>query len=293
MTTRLEEAVSFTESHTEITVLTSRVYGLTFHGLWIRSRGNATASQSRLLIYHAGHEPDLLVESELRDLLEDSVARGSDVLLLAMAGFAFNWSAEATVPTCLGDLRLPNSWPGNHNALAFFHDSAHPLRTGAGAMLGGNVALVRNVIDKGGCGDVTMAGLSGGGWATTLLAAMIPEIDHSLSFVGSVPLYFRTQMKNQGDYEQYADPLFRWVSYWELYALATLDAAGRPTRVHRLLYNSNDPCCFDGATALAFQAVYERADTLPGLSIEIVEADRHVMQPRKILDVLDGGTAPE
>jgi hypothetical protein len=270
-------------------VLVTHLYGLTVRSLWLRAPGGSDDARTPLLIYHAGHEGNPLEDRSVLQLIEATMKRGVDVLLLTMPGIDFNWDESATIPTRMGDLQIWSRMVRSHEVLALFYDAGNPGRSGAGVLLSSNDAFIREVIAEGGYDDVTLAGLSGGGWATTMYAALNPDIDRSLSFNGTVPMHFRTVGKNIGDYEQYADPLYRNLGYWELYTLATLDAAGRATRTHRQIYNDGDPCCFDGTTARAIQEVYELTAKQPGLSFEIIESDKHQMHPSLILDAVGGG----
>lgn len=94
------------------------------------------------------------------------------------------------------------------------------------------------------------AGISGGGWTTTLHAAIDPRITHSYAIAGSVP--FANRAKNEGDWEQYAGIKQLDIDYDDLYLMGTIDAAGLPTRKVGLLYNGVDECCFKGPAVNGF-----------------------------------------
>jgi PhoPQ-activated pathogenicity-related protein len=88
-----------------------------------------------------------------------------------------------------------------------------------------------------------MMGLSGGGWTTTLAAALDERIEASFPVAGSLPLNIRTG-ESVGDWEQMLPGISHLVSYEDLYVMAT--SSGR--RQMQVL-NLHDPCCFasDGA----------------------------------------------
>lgn len=67
---------------------------------------------------------------------------------------------------------------------------------------------------------VVMAGLSGGGWTTTIAAAIDPRIARSYPVAGSLPLYMRECM-SAGDDEQVADDLYEIAGYLDLHLLGT------------------------------------------------------------------------
>ena len=102
-----------------------------------------------------------------------------------------------------------------------------------------------------------MTGLSGGGWTTTLYAAIDPTIRCSFPIAGSIPLYLRTGA-SIGDREQ-TDPAFYTIAgYPDLYLLG----AHGPGRKQIQILVRKDDCCFGEAQhdpthagALYFDAV--------------------------------------
>ena len=91
-----------------------------------------------------------------------------------------------------------------------------------------------------------MAGLSGGGWTTTVYAAIDPRVPISLPLAGSLPWYLFPDHQ-QGDYEQRPQPgVSDWylsqANFTELYVLAALE----PGRVSVQVLHEDDPCCFHG-----------------------------------------------
>ena len=84
-----------------------------------------------------------------------------------------------------------------------------------------------------------MAGLSGGGWTTTLYAAVDPSIRYSFPVAGSIPLYLRTG-GSVGDKEQYLEEFYRIAGYPDLYVLGALG----PGRKQVQILNRHDDCCF-------------------------------------------------
>eukprot|EP00438_Fugacium_kawagutii_P009405 Skav202016 [mRNA] locus=scaffold1138:58510:59766:+ [translate_table: standard] len=87
---------------------------------------------------------------------------------------------------------------------------------------------------------IVMAGLSGGGWTTTVAAAVDPRIELSMPIAGSIPCDFR---HTSWDFEQYCGD--RWANignYTALYVLAALEK----DRTSVQLLHQEDPCCFHG-----------------------------------------------
>lgn len=87
-----------------------------------------------------------------------------------------------------------------------------------------------------------MAGLSGGGWTTTLYAAIDPTIRCSFPVAGTLPLYLRVG-GSVGDREQYEPTFYRIAGFPELYVLG---AQGRGRRQVQILVRRDD-CCFGQA----------------------------------------------
>ena len=87
--------------------------------------------------------------------------------------------------------------------------------------------------------DFSMVGLSGGGWATTLYAAIDPRIRTSFPVAGSIPLYMYSA-NYQTDAEQSRADLYSQAGYPDLYLLGSV---GRGRRQIQVL-NHSDRCCF-------------------------------------------------
>ena len=56
--------------------------------------------------------------------------------------------------------------------------------------------------------DVSMIGMSGGGWTTTMAAAIDTRIKLSIPVAGSAPLYVQNKIGSVGDWEQIYAPMF-------------------------------------------------------------------------------------
>ncbi|NOS71553.1 MAG: hypothetical protein HOP33_16715 [Verrucomicrobia bacterium] len=87
-----------------------------------------------------------------------------------------------------------------------------------------------------------MTGLSGGGWTTTLYAAIDPTIRCSFPVAGSIPLYLRIA-GSVGDREQFESSFYGLAGYPDLYILG---AHGRGRKQVQILVRRDD-CCFGQA----------------------------------------------
>ena len=87
-----------------------------------------------------------------------------------------------------------------------------------------------------------MIGLSGGGWTTTVYAAIDPTILCSFPVAGTIPLYLRSR-GSVGDREQTDSSFYRLAGYPDLYILG---AQGKGRKQVQIL-GRRDNCCFGEA----------------------------------------------
>lgn len=90
--------------------------------------------------------------------------------------------------------------------------------------------------------DFHMVGLSGGGWTTTVYAALDPTIRCSFPVAGTIPLYLRAG-GSVGDREQYEPSFYRLAGYPDLYILGASGA----DRMQVQILVRQDNCCFGEA----------------------------------------------
>lgn len=90
--------------------------------------------------------------------------------------------------------------------------------------------------------ELYMTGLSGGGWTTTVYAALDQRIDAGFAVAGSIPFSIRNNMPQ--DHRDYETTLIaQFGDYSDLYVMATRKGNGYARR-HYLIYNVSDACCF-------------------------------------------------
>lgn len=128
-----------------------------------------------------------------------------------------------------------------------------------------NVNLVRRTMPA--IRDISMIGLSGGGWTTAMMAAIDPRIAVSVQVAGSAPLYvWDDERWPTGDREQFHTPLFDEdigadgsgggvATLLEIYALGGYGAGRRAIQVT----NEFDPCCFRGRFADSYRTIVEES----------------------------------
>lgn len=221
-----------------------------YRGVYLSGLLVQTGDQSdSLTIYHVGHESSGNNLERPSSVTQDVIAPDaawltnqflnsqSDVLILFMPGMGFSPEPEKFSEPVV---RL-NSMLGQHSVfsmLDFYGDSAATYF----------IAHVKGFLDKYGekYRKVTMVGRSGGGWVTTLAAAVDTRVQCSVSIFGSLPMKLRLPVEgdlrnDMGDFEQHGLLIFKEIDYIDLYALATTRQ-----RRHSLILNSDDECCFSG-----------------------------------------------
>lgn len=116
-----------------------------------------------------------------------------------------------------------------------------------------------------------MIGLSGGGWTTTVYAALDPGIRCSYPVAGSIPLYLRSG-GSIGDREQFEPSFYRLAGYPDLYILG----ANGPGRKQVQVLVRRDDCCFGVAQHDAKAAGLPYADAMREYETRVQIALRQV-----------------
>jgi hypothetical protein len=201
------------------------------------------AWNGRLVIYHNGHgEPFEAMFRTVNALL----GLGCSVLICAMP--LKHWNA---IPSLSSHDELGRWESNDFSALTFFLE---PVA----------VALNHAVADR--PASVEMIGLSGGGWTTTVYAALDPRVTRSYPVAGSLPFSLRGTSPNVtssiGDWEQRRQTLpgfYGIAGYLDLYVMG---AAGGRRQLQIL--NRFDPCCFSGIGHRGYAATVSRRAGLIG-----------------------------
>jgi pimeloyl-ACP methyl ester carboxylesterase len=100
--------------------------------------------------------------------------------------------------------------------------------------------------------QIAMVGLSGGGWITSLYAALDVRVTHSFPVAGTAPMYLRFALpeRNWGDYEQTQPKLAAVASELDLYVMAS-SGNGRSQHQVFVLF---DPCCYAGRYSQTYES---------------------------------------
>ena len=184
-------------------------------------------SNNKLMIYQQGHSGDFINGISTINFFLNN---GYSVMAFSMPLLGMNNQPIVDLPR-FGKLKLTT-----HDHLIFLPVVAikyfiEPI-----------IATI-NYADKFNYDAVHMIGISGGGWTTTLCAAIDTRIKHSYPVAGSLPIYLRSEcFRDWGDYEQSLPELYRIANYLELYMMGS-NGIGR--KQFQIL-NQYDECCFAG-----------------------------------------------
>lgn len=205
------------------------------------------AAPARLLILHQGHQPGL--QGGFVELTAWALERGFTIALMQMPFFGWNQQRTFTLPE--GSITIT----GDHNALM---ERLEGRGGGAQRFFLEPVVAVTNyfVAHHPDYRDISMIGLSGGGWTTHMSAALDPRITVSIPTAGAYPLYLRDiYTGSRGDLEQFIPAMYEERASW--LDLFILGGTGEGRRQIQLL-NQFDTCCFYGIAYTTYEGPVRR-----------------------------------
>ncbi|MGV9170928.1 MAG: hypothetical protein ACOC38_13460, partial [Promethearchaeia archaeon] len=197
----------------------------------------------KLVLYHQGHRGDFILgKKQISQFLDNGYA----VLAFSMPLLGPNNQPTVELPH-IGKLKL-----AKHDHMKFLSpESGHPIKYFIEPVI---IAL--NYINQNfDYSSISMVGISGGGWSTTLAAAVDTRIGYSFPVAGSYPIYLRSNSERDwGDYEQNAPELYKKVNYLELYILGSHG----DNRKQIQIINQFDSCCFAGVKWKTYKDVVRK-----------------------------------
>ena len=208
--------------------------------------GPSTRSRT-LLLFHVGHEEepigyscdslpeDMACHADWEGMSDFANELGFDAMGFHMPLFGWNAVGPGRHP------RFPDGIPIDHG---FFLDWERNGTLTMKYFIEPVILAVTHAKEVLGYEEIVLVGLSGGGWTTTVAAAVDARIRLSVPVAGSLPWSMWPPVPSAGgDYEQNAS---RWVPMYDacdfscMYVLAALE----PHRSSVQLLHSEDPCCF-------------------------------------------------
>lgn len=145
-------------------------------------------------------------------------------------------------------------------------------------------AIVNYVRDRYQAECVALTGVSGGGWTTTVYAAIDDRVCYSFPVAGSLPLYLRLfppNTKTLSDYENsHVGDMYRIANYLDMYVMGS----SGPGRKQIQILNKYDAEVFRGIVARTYEpAVQEAVAEIGPGSFRLVIDDTHA--EHKVSDV--------
>jgi hypothetical protein len=214
-----------------------------------------TTGNNKLLIYHRGHDGDF---ADGIELIQFFLEGGFAVIALSMPLELPNNRPIVDLPR-VGKVQL-----AFHEQLKLLEmKNGHPVQ-----LFLTPVTVLLNYAQRFGYDAAYMTGVSGGGWTTTIYAAIDPRINGSYPIAGSLPVHLRADRKRSntaqrsadwGDYEQTIPELYKITNYLELYVLGSYGE----NRKQLQILNKYDPCCFEGEAFRSYEnVVHHRVESL-------------------------------
>ncbi len=251
--------------------LDANVSDMDFHSIsYLLSPKSATANTNRLVIVHQGHfDSAQALDRGIGNCANVLLQRGYSVLLVQMP--LSGWNTDNTVKLPGGQAVTISGITGAaHDDM--FRKLAAKIGTGAVYRLFiepvvQDINYFTHAVPN--AGDVSMTGLSGGGWTATMAPTVDARIKLSIPVAGSAPFYCRLndpRHVGEGDSEQYQAPLYNEnvkpdgsgggvCTYLEMYALGGYGQGRRQIMVTNL----HDPSCFAGTFPDGFKNIVSEA----------------------------------
>lgn len=193
--------------------------GLAYHFIPKQANGE-------LVVVHHGHACSFGDDASLQETINALLREGYGVLGVFMPH------------------KRPGDCTGGHDAMFLMQTTGSPMK-----YFLESTAVSLNYLKSRAATDhfpsyaqFHMTGLSGGGWTTTVYAAIDPTIRCSFPVAGTIPLYLRAR-GSVGDLEQTESSFYRIAGYPDLYLLG---AHGKG-RIQVQILGRRDTCCFGEA----------------------------------------------
>lgn len=196
-------------------------------------------NNGKSFIYHQGHRGNFLLGKKTINFLVDL---GYTVAALDLPLVGFN-----NTPTIhfkkFGNLALTEHKFMEHidDPISYF---INPVK------------CILDIFESKKFNEINMIGISGGGWVTTVTAAIDERITYSFPVAGTYPMYIRFQdhYLNYGHFEGANSTLLKKANYLDMYILSCLGA----NRKQYQILNLYDPKCCSGYMYKSYASFIEK-----------------------------------
>lgn len=228
-------------------------------------------ANGKLVIWHEGHYDFVHYE-----YVQQFIEQGYAVLTYCMPQFCENTHPLVSVPR-LGEIKLDF-----HEYMVFLQpETGHPLKYFIEPVVVG-LNYVQQTYDY---EHIAMVGYSGGGWSTTVAAAIDPRIQSSFPVAGSYPIFLR-EYRDRSHYEQQLPEVYTLVNFLEMYVLGGYGEG----RMQLQINNQYDPCCYAGIKGRVYEdQVSQRVAQLGegSWALYIDPYEEHGISPRSMMVIFD------
>lgn len=194
---------------------------------------------NKLIVYHQGHRGDFI---KGMDTIGACLQKGYSVMAFSMP--------------LLGMNNKPTVYLERFGKFTLTKHEHLKLLQGPIKYFVEPVTVALNYAEKFNYDAVHMLGISGGGWTTTIYAAIDTRIMQSFPVAGSYPIYLRSKSKRDwGDFEQTLPDLYRIANYPELYVMASCGDGRKQIQ----MLNQYDSCCFAGVKFRTYEKAVKNA----------------------------------
>ena len=279
--------VNKSDCYNNYQVYESSLYGIKQRGFL---EGN---SSNNLLIYFQGHGGNPCDFSYYNRIKEKILESNYDILTFSMFGRGFNQMDTISFPIKVNRESIydnnyifnkPNP-SGSHDIIRLFYDKENPNIKPLSLMLSSPYTIINKII--GNYENVVITGISGGAWYTTILSGLIPEIDKSYSFNGTLPLLFGIDNNSVGDFEYVYSTLWNERDYYDFYFLSLFNKNNLMNRISYHIYSELDECCFSSPEVIYFKNVIDELN-FNNLKVVIFENKvEHNIDDQWLLNKLD------
>lgn len=201
---------------------------------------------NKVLIYHQGHSGGFILGKKT---IEHFVKKGFVVYALTMPLIGLN-----TKKRTLNSVNLPYRKNIVFKETGGLHTQMKFLNNPISYFIEPVIRTLNYISETDKLTDISMVGISGGGWTTCMTTAIDNRITRAFDVAGSYPIYIRMLTDNSwGDFEQNYPPIFKHIDYLDLYVMGCSNQ-----RKYFQILNKYDPCCFQNALGIYYQSDVSR-----------------------------------